>query len=295
MELKLSEKTVKELLAARANFAGSDSAYAKSIGINSAQYSRISNGDLVQVISDAKWYSLARMLNVQMHDRPEWKVAQTPVFSFVTSQLEMCQQSSISLMLCDLADIGKTFTAKVYAKTHKNAVYIDCSQSKTKQKLIRVIARSFGVTYTGRYNDVYEDLVFYLKSQSIAPMVILDEAGDLNYEAFLELKALWNATEGACAWFMIGADGLKEKMRRSIDCKKVGYTEMFSRFGSKYQRVTPEASDDRERFNAAQAAAIIQANAPEGANVDINKMIARCGNSLRRIYIELTKLQQNNG
>ena len=47
------------------------------------------------------------------------------------------------------------------ATKNKNVVYIDCSQVKTKQKLIRKIAQEFGITYTGRYAEVYEDLVYY--------------------------------------------------------------------------------------------------------------------------------------
>lgn len=46
-----------------------------------------------------------------------------------------------------------------YVKQHKHAVYVDCSQVKTKLKLIRYIAKEFGVTSNGRYSDVYEDLV----------------------------------------------------------------------------------------------------------------------------------------
>ena len=43
--------------------------------------------------------------------------------------------------LCDMPNIGKTFTAKAYVKGHRNAVYVDCSQVKTKLKLVRHIVR----------------------------------------------------------------------------------------------------------------------------------------------------------
>jgi Uncharacterized ATPase, putative transposase len=203
----------------------------------------------------------------------------------------VCQQGHISSMLCDLSDIGKTYTARHYAKTHKNVVYIDCSQVKSKQKLIRQMAKSFGVGSTGKYADVYEDLVFYLKTLP-TPLIILDEAGDLKYDAFLEIKALWNATDMACAYYMMGADGLKEKIRRAIDNKTVGYTEIFSRFGKKYGRVIPVASDEREKMLQVTAAMIIKANAPD---VDVNRVIkGSLGDdntpSLRRIKTEITKL-----
>ncbi|MHB9005067.1 MAG: AAA family ATPase, partial [Coriobacteriia bacterium] len=250
-------------------------------------YSRMMAGETDKILSDANWISLARLMSISLKNEVIWKTAETPVFQYITEQLLKCQNDSISSILCDAADIGKTYTAKIFVKTHVNAVYVDCSQVKSKQKLIRFIAKEYGVGHTGRYNDVYADLVFYL--QSIPnPIIILDEAGDLDYSAFLELKALWNATERCCGWMMMGADGLKEKIRRAIDCKKVGYTEIFSRYGNRYQRVTPEGKQDYEKFVKLQSALIIKANAP--AEVDMQKLIHKTDGSLRRIYTEISKL-----
>lgn len=273
-------------------FSGSDAQYAKSLGIDKSQYNRIKNGDLEKVLSEAKWISLARKAGVSLNNVPDWKSARTPVFDFITSQLEICQKESISALLCDISDIGKTYTAKYYVKRHKNAVYIDCSQVKTKQKLIRKIAQEFGLENTGRYSDVYEDLTYYLRTLP-DPLVILDEAGDLKYEAFLEIKALWNATDMSCGYYLMGADGLREKIRRCIDQKVIGYTEIFSRFGKKYMKVTPDGKEDREAFLLESAAMIIKANAPEHTNVNVLlKQTIGDDNlpSFRRIHREISKL-----
>jgi DNA transposition AAA+ family ATPase len=287
---ELKQRILEKLSGSRKMFAGSDAKFSVSIGINNAQYSRIKNGDTEKVLSRAQWISIARRLGVSLTDVPEWKTAATPVFQFITAQLQVCQEKSISAILCDLSDIGKTYTAKRYAESHRNAVFVDCSQVKSKQKLIRFIAKEFGVGSSGRYSDVYEDLVFYLKTLP-TPLIILDEAGDLSYDAFLEIKALWNATELACGWYMMGADGLKEKIRRSIDGKKVGYTEIFSRFGKRYGKVVPVAKEEGEKMLQASAAMIIKANAPE---TDVNRLLrSTLGEdnlpSLRRIYKELSK------
>jgi hypothetical protein len=156
-------------------------------------------------------------------------------------------------------------------------------------KLIRKIAGEFGVDSKGRYADVYEDLVYYLRSIQ-TPMIILDEAGDLQYEAFLELKALWNATERCCAWYMMGADGLKEKIKRSIECKKVGYTEMLSRYGDRFSKVTPDDGKERERFLMEQARVVAKLNAPEGT--DIPTLVRKTAGGLRRVYTEIEKLKR---
>lgn len=281
------QKILAAVKANRANYP-SDAKHAASLGISSSVYSGIKNGQTDKALSEGAWIGIARRLNVNLRPGMEWKAAKTPTFEFITAQLELSQQSSLSAILCDIPNIGKTFTARYYVQTHKNAVYIDCSQVKTKLKLVRKIAGEFGVNARGRYSDVYEDLVYYLQSTD-CPLVILDEAGDLQYEAFLELKALWNATERCCAWYMMGADGLKEKINRSIECKKVGYTEMLSRYGDRYSKVTPDDGKEREQFLSAQASIVAKVNAPEGS--DIASIVRKTKGGLRRVYTEIEKLK----
>lgn len=267
----------------------SDAKHAASLGITTSVYSAVKNGQTEKVLSDANWVTIARRLGVSLRGEIEWKPARTATFTFITGQLEFCQGSGLSAILCDLPNIGKTFTARYYVKSHRNAIYVDCSQVKTKLKLIRKIAGEFGVGSNGRYSDVYDDLVYYLRSIE-TPLIILDEAGDLQYEAFLELKALWNATERCCAWYMMGADGLKEKINRSIECRKVGYTEMLSRYGDRYSRVTPDDGKERERFLNEQARVVAKVNAPAGA--DIARIVRKSGGGLRRVYTEIEKLKR---
>lgn len=289
---EMKERIIATMKTARENFGGSDAKFATSLSINASQLSRIMRGDWEKVLSEEKWITIARVLGVGIGTQSDWKTANTPVFQFITAQLEKCQNDCLSALLCDISDIGKTYAAVHYQRNHKNVVYIDCSQVKSKQKLIRKIAKSFGVGSTGKYDEVYEDLVFYLK-QLPTPLIILDEAGDLHYEAFLEIKALWNATERACGYYMMGADGLRQKIRRAIDNKKVGYTELFSRFGRKYVQVIPDNADMRERFLNETAIGIIKANC--APNADVMKILRNSYDeqgvpSLRRINKELAKL-----
>lgn len=271
---------------AKENFEGSANKHAVSLGINPSQYSRIINGEIDRVLSENQWITLGRILQNKVTD-DEWVAAETPVFIYINNTLKKCQSRSLSSLICDAADIGKTFAAKHYCMSNKNAVYIDCSQVKSKQKMVRKIAQEFGVNHTGKYNNVYEDLTYYLNIVK-KPLIILDEAGDLQYDAFLEIKALWNATERKCGWVMLGADGLKEKIRRAKDNHKVGFAELFSRFGSRYQRITPEGREELVKFTQTQAGLIVKANAPKGT--DIQQMVRAANGSLRRIYNEVNKV-----
>ena len=280
-------RIIEAIKANRENYP-SDAKHAAALGINTAVYSAVKNGQTDKVLSDASWIAIARRLDVELRSKIEWKAAKTPTYLYIMAQLEFSQNSCTSGILCDIPNIGKTFTARLYASSHKNAVYVDCSQVKTKLKLIRKIAKEFGVNSNGRYSDVYDDLVFYLRSID-QPLIILDEAGDLQYEAFLELKALWNATERCCAWYMMGADGLKEKINRSIECKKVGYTEMLSRYGDRYSKVTPDDGKEREKFLREQAHIVAKLNAPEGT--DVKAIVLKTQGRLRRVYTEIEKLR----
>lgn len=268
---------------------------AVTLGISSAQLSRIAKGELERVISNPSWLSIGRRLNVSVQDRPTWKAAKTPTFEFIYNQLTDCKRDSVSALLCDSADIGKTFTAKFFVKENKNAVYIDCSQVKSKQKFVRQIAKQFGVIHTGRYADVYDDLVYYLQSipSQEPPIIIVDEAGDLEYPAFLELKALWNATENICAWYMMGADGLKAKIESNLDRKKVGFTEILSRFGGSFQKVSPDGKENLEDFRKLQMGLVARVNL-EDTSVDLKNIYHKTGGSLRKLSAYAKNLNTND-
>jgi hypothetical protein len=284
---ELRSQIVAELKKQKDNFS-SDRAHATKLGINASQYSRIMAGNLFDILSDASWSSLARQTGVNLRGKEKWKTAITPVYTKITQQLKKCQENSISAILVDDADVGKTHAAKEYALQNKYVAYVDCSLNKSKRELVPAIARAFGVRYEGRYKDVREDLIFYINNVAEKPLVILDEAGDLDSGARLELKALWNGTERNCGWYQMGADGLREVVRRGIEGRRVGFTETFSRYGSKFQRFTPEGKEDKDKFAMSQAAMIINANAKEG--VDKQKVLIKTKGSLRRIYTELSKL-----
>lgn len=264
----------------------SDTKMAVNLGISPAQYSRIMKDDFEGVLSEGNWASIARKLEVQLGSLPNWITAKTPVYSYIIQQLMLCQENSMGGMICDHTDIGKTYSARCYVREHRHAVYIDCSQVKTKRMLLIQISKEFGLASAGLYRDIYADLIYYLRGIE-KPIVILDEAGDLNYDAFLELKALFNATEGSCGWYMMGADGLRKKIENNRLKFKVGYPEIFSRYGSRYQKVTPEGKEATVNFSLLQATLIAKAN---GADDEFLNVLTKATEiSLRRVQIEINK------
>lgn len=260
MNRTFKQRVLDALKQQRQNFGGSNAQYAVSLDINPAQLSRMLKGEIDGVISQQKLEHVAQVLGVT---NSQWKAARTQVLTYIHAQLEACQQSGLCAILVDRAGIGKTFAAQLYKRTHSNVIYIDCSQAKTKRRLMKAIARQLGIDTAKTYDKLYEAVTYALSTAFDHPIVILDEMGDLKREAILEVKALWNATQYRCAWYAIGADGLQNRIDSSIKNNVVGFVELFSRFGATYNHVAPQ--DDASAFDylSRDCMAIIKLNAPD--------------------------------
>lgn len=245
LDITFKNKVREAILKDRENYGGNDVEYAKKLGIDKAIYNRMKKGETEKLISDTKWLIIANDLGVKLRE-DNWKIARTQIYSEIEDNLAVCKETGMSMILVDDCGIGKTFCAKHIVRQMKNAFYVDCSQAKTKQQFIRLLAKTIGVDNTGRYTDVKTAIKTYLIYLE-KPLIVLDEAGDLDYNAFLELKELWNAAPRQCGWYMIGADGLRAKIDRGISCKKVGYAEIFDRY-SNFVKLVPTGTDDKEQF-----------------------------------------------
>lgn len=263
------------LIEARQNYGGSDSDFSKSKGIKPSIYSRLKNGEMERILSDTAWISLGRELQVTVFE-DNWRVARTAVYSEIEDNLNFCAALSKSMVLVDDCGIGKTFCTKHIIKKMRNTFYIDCSQAKSKQHFVRLLAKTLGIDNQGRYMDVKANLKYYITTLE-KPLIILDEAGDLEYNAFLELKELWNGTDGACGWYMIGADGLRVKIQKGISNKKVGFAEIFSRFSDEYVKLVPNGKLDRTIFYTQLISDVANANLEDRTKTKIlvNKCITK--------------------
>lgn len=266
------KKVAAALLDIRPNFSGSDEAFAKQWKINKSVFSRIKSGEVDNLLKDSHWLSIGRQLEVRM-DARVWKPARTKVFTKIEQEVDFCQQNSKSKVFVDDSDIGKTFAAKYLARTRSNCFYVDASQAKTPTLFARELAKAIGVDSNGQLHEVKANIKYYL-AQLPKPMIIVDEAGDLRREAFQDLKEYWNATENVCGWYLLGAEGLREFIKTGIKHKTVGFTEIFSRFSSRYSSVVPVGRQVRQDFYRELITDVLNANAPAGT--DINAIVAKC-------------------
>lgn len=269
---EFKEKVVAALLEQRANFDGAESAFARQWSMSPSVFNRLKNGERDGLIRDNAWLTIGRELNVSLTER-KWNMARTEVYNIIEEDVLFCKQFSKARICVDECGIGKTFSAKYLSRTLKNCFYVDASQAKTKQLFVKLIAKTIGVDAAGRHADVKANIKYYLRMLP-QPIVIIDEAGDLDYNAFLVLKELWNATEGVCGWYMMGADGLRNKIERGIAHKQVGYKEIFSRYSERYTSVVPAGNGERMGFYRKLITDVLAVNMSDTSN--LNGIVKRC-------------------
>lgn len=281
---EFKEKVTEWVLKSRENYSGSDASFAKKIGISPSLFSRMKNGETDKLLADSVWLELGRVHNVTMRQN-NWKVAKTSVYRQLESNLTFCKENSRSMILIDDCGIGKTYCSKHIISGMKDSFHIDCSQAKSRQQFIRLVAKTLGVDNKGRYIDVKSRLKYYINNVLSDPLIVLDDAGYLDYPTFLEIQELWNATEDACAWYMIGDDSLQQKINRGINSKKIGYKAIFSRFLDEYIHITPVGIDDQNSFLKELFSDVARVNLKDKNK--LNPLIKKCmGKESRLRYLK---------
>lgn len=269
---QLIEKCVEALLQASENYGGTATQFARKYGMSASVWSAIRNGIIDKQLSPQKWLNIASMLGVQASNRT-WRMARTEVFDAIEQGVMACKEYGWGMIFVDKCAIGKTYSAKYLTKTVKNCFYVDGSQCKTKILFSRTLAQTIGVDSSGRYQDVKARIKNALNVLE-KPVVIIDEAGDLEYNAFLDLKEYYNATEGSCGWYMMGANGLRKKITDGISRESVGFEEIFSRFSDAYAHIVPTNKDEQIEFYRRLLTTVLAANMQDKTN--LAKLVNQC-------------------
>lgn len=256
----------------RERYSGAASAYAKTLGLSGSVFSRLKKGERQGLISPNQWLNIGRKLGVTLGGS-QWNAVETEIYLAMQNDFNFCQKEAEALMLVEDCGIGKTFCAKLLVSKMQNAFYIDASQYKSKRLFIKALAQEVGSGADGNYSEILANLKYYINALGNV-FICIDEAGDLDYPAFLELKGLINGTMGRCGWFMMGADGLRAKVERGISNRKVGYKEIFDRFAAKFRTYIPDAPEDKRDFYEKLFRDVAEHNIEDKKL--INKIVTQC-------------------
>lgn len=287
------KKAISELLEGKrqASKSRSDAAFARTIGINPADYSNVTNLKWINepsLLSNQKWNRIALLVDYKSNGLPQWQHQDTFVYKHVTTLLKASKRTSLSTMLVDDAGIGKSHACVRFAETTENAFYVRCSDNPTTARLVRAIAASMGLKSNKKTEDIIQDIFLYANSVH-KPILILDEAGFLKPSAWNTIHRLYNASEFQLSIFVVGSVGLENEIEKGMKRHANGYAEVFSRLGSKYIPVfKDEAVKQRELLRDMKN--VIKAQGIK-AQDSINNIISKASD-MRRIRREVLKIQQ---
>lgn len=271
--------------------------FARSIGFGPADMSNLKGNRWKQnpsLIGPEKWIRLARVVSFHKNAAQTWNTADTGMFKYIFTQLNLCKSQSLCRMLVDDAGFGKTYAAKEFARANPNVFYIDCSDCNKKNSLIRALATAVGASTTGTYDDMLADVLFALGNMS-KPLLIFDEAGEIckNPDAIMVLKRIYNHLEYACAMYLMGSNGLKKVMlnrkRRDIQ----GYHEVFDRFQCDFKKCIPVALEDRMLYVKDMVKSVMEANGVNDFKMikQVQSEVVETGKSLRFVYNKIIGLR----
>lgn len=289
MELtqEYKQKVIDAIKIAFENYGGNQTDFSRVLGIHHTVLSQLLQGKQTNakggnLLDRGVWIRIGRKLNVDLKES-KWKFVRTSVYNEIEDNIKFCKEHHKGMILVDDCGIGKTVAGKRVASQLKNAFYIDCSQYKSKRRLVKAFANTVGIDANGRLDDVNDDVKYFITNIE-KPVFILDEVGDLELSALLELKAYMNATVGACGWYFMGAQGLKAKMQRGIDNNKIGFAEIFDRLSDRFVALTPHGKEDRVLFYTDLIGTVASAQVDDPALV--RKLVNQClkeKSSLRKL------------
>jgi hypothetical protein len=272
LSIEFKAKVAQKLLSEMRDGHQANVGFLKHYSLSEKTCGKIIQSKIDGVMTDPEWLRLGRKLKVNEVEK-KWNLARTDVFTVIEEDILFCKEFAKAKICVDECGIGKTYTAKYLSKTLTNCFYVDASQGKTILLFTKILAAAVGISVLGKHVDIKEDIKCYLKMID-NPIVIIDEAGDLGQIALQEIKEYWNATEGFCGWYLMGADGLKYNIEKGIKQKRPGFKEIYSRFSENYTTTVPIGKEDRMEFYKKLIKDVLSVNMTNTKKM--NEILRRC-------------------
>lgn len=211
--------------------AGSKNKAATMLGVAASTISLILTRDDSKV-SEEMWLQLS---NATRPVVAEWTAVETLTYCEIKTIIERCQFGKEVTWVVSPAGSGKTTTAKLYAESNRNAVYILCSEDMRKRDFLNAILRALG-----HKNEMQNTLrgsleyIIDILSKRKDTVLVFDEADKLLDSIFLYFVTIYNHLEGQVGIVFLSTNYIEKRMNSGLSNNKRGYNELHSRIGRKF-------------------------------------------------------------
>jgi len=212
---------------------------AKMAGINSGYISAMFRNQFTTVVDNKetpigdKWfYKLAEWAGLPIK-KHYWELIQTTQFTEIVPALETAKKLSKVSVLIAPTGTGKTFTIDKFCNRHPQHTYkITVSSVHRLPDILRELIDKLGIPYgwstAARLNSII-DRMRELKRSGYNPMIIIDEAENLELPVLKMLKGLYDGVNNYSAIVLIGTDQLISKLTRLKRHDRSGVPQFYRR------------------------------------------------------------------
>lgn len=248
-------------------------------GVSAATINHIINKKWELIKSDI-WYKVQSALKIELN----WIHAETSNYKNFMQLLAGAQANSLSIAISMKEGRSKSHSYKRYERQHENVFLVECKNYWTKKTFVQALLASAGLSAEGTVGEMIEYLIDNIRQKHL-PILIIDQFDKLKDPQKDLYMDFYNELEGHCAFVLSGVPAFKKNILKGVQRDKIGYREMYSRFGRTFIAFPELSLDD--------VSAVCNANGVSNEDM-IVEIFNSCDGDMRRVrrLIERAKLSK---
>ena len=181
-----------------------------------------------------KWYQrLAKTIGYAM-ERNYWDHVATPQYRAIIGYLEEARVTGRNRMIIAESGAGKTYTINRYVMNRPGGTYkVTVSGQHTLPQLVNDLCIMLALDNSGHYAlriRAIANRLSLAQFEGTQPLLIIDEAENMDLRTFGALKLLYDSLEGTCPIVLIGTEQIDTKIAKMIRLNATGMPQFQRRF-----------------------------------------------------------------
>lgn len=187
------------------------------------------------VIKDTYFMRIAKLVGYEL-DNKYWRTFETEQYLDIENCFIEAKTGAAVKAVIGSTGTGKTFgVQRMRDKYPLGTFIITCANDFNLRDLIRYIAVEVGVSVAddmsqSRIRKAVEQKLRQLYEYDIKPILVFDEAENLQLPAWGRIKSLYDNLKGMCAFMVLGTPNWYDRIKNMSDTTKGIAPQIFSRF-----------------------------------------------------------------
>lgn len=202
-------------------------------------------------IKDMYYRKIANIIGVA-YDTVYWDTVETPQYDSIMTELADSKSRGYEKLIIGDTGCGKTYAVNEFKRKYPQNTYcITVSNLYYVNDILGELCDVVGVQTVQRPLSRVRDLskqMHSLRQTGRQPIIIIDEAENLNLSALRMIKALYDAVAGACPIVLIGTNQLLKKIDHLRKKDFDGIQQLYRRFKAGIRLLDPVRKDMYEPF-----------------------------------------------